>query len=60
MIDTFFGRALDLDLDKREEMAGRIAGRMSAKMGVPLPEGVSSERVLEAIVYAMRGLGRRR
>jgi len=32
VIDTFFSRALDLDLDKRAEIAGRIADRMSTKM----------------------------
>jgi uncharacterized RDD family membrane protein YckC len=54
VIDTFFSRALDLDLDKRAEMASRIAGRMSAKMQMPLPEGVTPERVLESIVHTMR------
>ena len=39
VIDTFFGRALDLDLEKRAEIAAKIADRMSAKMQVPLPEG---------------------
>jgi uncharacterized RDD family membrane protein YckC len=59
VIDTFFGRALDLDLEKRAEIAGRIAERMSAKMQVPLPADVSSERVLESIAHAMRGQARR-
>jgi hypothetical protein len=54
VIDTFFSRALDLDLDKRAEIAGRIAERMSAKMQVPLPGGVAPERVLESIAHAMR------
>lgn len=54
VIDTFFGRALDLDLDKRAEIAGRIADRMSAKMQVPLPVGVAPERVLESIAQTMR------
>jgi uncharacterized RDD family membrane protein YckC len=54
VIDTFFSRALDLDLDKREEIAGRIASRMSAKMQVPLPADVTPERVLESIAHAMR------
>src|ERR1700743_615339 len=54
VIDTFFSRALDLDLDKRAEIAGRIADRMSAKMRVPLPEGIAPERVLESIAHAMR------
>jgi uncharacterized RDD family membrane protein YckC len=54
VIDTFFSRALDLALDKRAEIAGRIADRMSAKMQVPLPVNVAPERVLESIAHAMR------
>jgi hypothetical protein len=54
VIDTFFSRALDLDMDKRAEIAGRIADRMSTKMQVPLPEGMAPERVLESISHAMR------
>jgi uncharacterized RDD family membrane protein YckC len=54
VIDTFFSRALDLDLDKRAEIAGRVAERMSAKMQVPLPVDVAPERVLESIAHAMR------
>jgi uncharacterized RDD family membrane protein YckC len=59
VIDTFFSRALDLDLDKRAEIAGRIADRMSAKMRVPLPVDVTPERVLESIAHAMRAQARR-
>ena len=59
VIDTFFSRALDLDLDKRAEIADRIAKRMSAKMQVPLPADVAPERVLESIAYAMRAQGGR-
>jgi uncharacterized RDD family membrane protein YckC len=59
VIDTFFSRALDLDLDKRAEIAGRIAERMSAKMQVPLPVGVAPERALESIAHAMRAQSRR-
>jgi uncharacterized RDD family membrane protein YckC len=59
VIDTFFGRALDLDMEKREEMAGKIAARMSGKMGIALPEGTSAERGLETIAFAMRSQGRR-
>ena len=59
VIDTFFSRALDLDLDKRAEIAGRIAERMSTKMQVPLPADVAPERVLESIAHAMRTLSGR-
>ncbi len=58
VIDTFFSRALDLDLDKRAEIAGRVASRMSAKMQVQIPEGVAPERALEAIAHAMRSQAR--
>jgi len=54
VIDTFFARALDLDVDVRAAMALRIAQQMAVKMGVTLPEG-NPERALEAIAVAMRG-----
>ncbi len=58
VMETFFTRALDLDLQTRAAMAARIAARMAAKMKVPLPEG-NPERTLEALAKAMRGTGRR-
>jgi len=57
VIETFFSRALDLDIDMRAHMAERIAKQMTSKMGVPLPEG-NPERALESIVFSMRGSGR--
>jgi uncharacterized RDD family membrane protein YckC len=54
VVDTFFSRALDLDLSKRAEMAERIATRLCLKMQIPLPSAVAPERLLEAIAYAMR------
>ncbi len=54
VIDTFFSRALDLDLERRAEIARRIAGRMSAKMQLPLPVDVAPERALESIAHTMR------
>jgi uncharacterized RDD family membrane protein YckC len=58
VIETFFARALDLDMPTRARMAERIAAKMSAKMRVPLPEG-NPERALEAMAKAMRGSARR-
>ncbi len=57
IIDTFFGRALDLNLETRAHMAYRVAHEMCAKMAVPQPES-NPERVLEAIAVQMRGSGR--
>ena len=58
VMETFFARALDLDMQTRAKMAARIAERMAAKMQVPMPEG-NPERALEAMAKAMRGSGRR-
>jgi uncharacterized RDD family membrane protein YckC len=58
VMETFFARALDLDMQTRAAMAARIAARMAAKMKTPLPEG-NPERTLEALAKAMRGTGRR-
>jgi len=58
VMETFFTRALDLDMQTRATMANRIAARMATKMKVPLPEG-NPERTLEALAKAMRGTGRR-
>jgi uncharacterized RDD family membrane protein YckC len=54
VIDTFFARALDLDVEVRAAMALRIAQQMAVKMGVALPAG-NPERALESIAVAMRG-----
>jgi uncharacterized RDD family membrane protein YckC len=56
VIDAFFARALDLELDVRAAMAHRIAQQMAVKMGVALPEG-NPERALESMAVAMRGGG---
>jgi uncharacterized RDD family membrane protein YckC len=53
MIESFFARALDLNLATRAEIAGRVAAQMAAKMGVAVPFG-NPERFLEAVAYAMR------
>jgi uncharacterized RDD family membrane protein YckC len=58
IIDTFFSRALDLDLNRRAEVASRIANRMCAKMLIPLPDTLPPERLLEAIAHAMRSHAR--
>lgn len=58
VIETFFARALDLDMPTRARMAERITARMAAKMRIPVPEG-NPERALEAMAKAMRGSARR-
>lgn len=57
VIEAFFARALDLDLETRASMAQRIAVKLTTKMAVPLPQG-NPERALETIAKAMRGSAR--
>jgi uncharacterized RDD family membrane protein YckC len=59
LIESFFGRALDLSLGTRAQIAVRIAAQMATKMDVALPQG-NPERFLEAIAYAIRSSGRSR
>jgi uncharacterized RDD family membrane protein YckC len=58
VIETFFGRALDLSVDKRAELGARVAAQMSAKMKFERPETLAPERMLELIVWKMRSQGR--
>jgi uncharacterized RDD family membrane protein YckC len=58
LIETFFARALDLTLDRRAELATRVAATLCGRMAVALPEGMQPERLLEMIAYRMRGQGR--
>jgi len=55
LIDTFFSRALDLTVEKRAELATRVAATISARMGVPRPETMEPERLLETVAFRMRG-----
>ena len=58
VIETFFGRALDLTIATREQMAARIAARIAAKMGIEVPDLERPERFLEAVAFAMRAQAR--
>ena len=59
VIETFFGRVLDLSVETRAEMGRRLAVRMAERMGVEAPEHGEDERFLEAVVFVMRGQGGR-
>ncbi len=60
VIDTFFSRALDLSVEKRAGLSARVAATMATRMGIPLPEGMAPERMLELIAHRMRSQGRAR
>ncbi|HTW45631.1 MAG TPA: RDD family protein [Acidobacteriaceae bacterium] len=62
VIERFFSRILDMDLDTRARIAARLAAQMSEKMQLPLESAVvckdKPERFLEAITRQMRSQGR--
>lgn len=57
VIDRFFSRILDMDLDTRARIAERLAKQMSAKMNLAEQPGAKPERLLEAIAHQMRAQG---
>jgi len=58
VIDHFIARAIDIDISRRAQLADRLAQQMTAKMGVAMPEGAPSERVIESIARILRGIRR--
>ena len=58
VLEGFFARRLDMDLTTRRALAARIASALSAKSGLPIPEGTSVETFLEAVAHQFRDLGR--
>ena len=59
VIETFFGRVLDLRVETRGEIGRRLAARIASTMGIEEPEAGEHERFLEAVAVAMRRVGRR-
>jgi hypothetical protein len=53
IIDNFLARRLDLPLDVRANLAGKLAQRMAAKMMVE-HAGISDETFLESLAIALR------
>lgn len=58
LIDRFFSRMLDMELDTRERIAQRLATQMSQKMELPMPAEFKPERFLECVSRQMRAQGR--
>ncbi len=58
VIDRFFSRILDMELDTRAQIAARLAAQMTQKMCLPLAPDTKPERLLEAIARQMRSHGR--
>ncbi len=58
VLEGFFARRLDMDLNTRATLAQRIATALCAKSGLTIPPETSVETFLEAVAHQFRELGR--
>jgi len=58
VLEGFFVRRLDLPLETRRTLAGRLAAAIQARSGLEIPAGVSTETFLEAVALRLRDLAR--
>jgi len=58
VLESFFSRRLDMSLETRALLAGRIAAAIQAKSGLGIPEGASVETFLEATARQLRDQAR--
>jgi uncharacterized RDD family membrane protein YckC len=54
VLESFFGRRLDMDLATRAALASRIASALCAKSGLAIPQDTSVETFLEAVAHQFR------
>jgi len=58
VLEGFFSRRLDMNIETRQALAQRIAAAIQAKSGLEPPAGASVETFLEATARQLRDLGR--
>ena len=58
LIDSFLNRRKDLEPDVRFRMADEILRRIKPKITLPEENAFSSEKILEALAYEKRAVGR--
>ena len=58
VLEGFFARRLDMELNVRASLAQRIATAICAKSGLTIPEGTSVETFLEAVAHQLREVAR--
>ncbi|HEX4756457.1 MAG TPA: RDD family protein [Terracidiphilus sp.] len=54
VLEGFFARRLDMDLNTRAALANRLSQALQAKSELTIPEGVSVETFLEAVAHQLR------
>jgi len=58
VLESFFARRLDMELNVRAALAQRIATAICAKSGLTIPDGTSVETFLEAVAHQLREVAR--
>jgi uncharacterized RDD family membrane protein YckC len=58
VLEGFFARRLDMGMDTRQAIAGRIASAIQSKSGLEPPAGASVETFLEATARQLRDVAR--
>jgi uncharacterized RDD family membrane protein YckC len=57
VLEGFFARRLDMDLNTRAVLAERIASAIGRKTALEIPPGISTETFLEAVAHQLREIG---
>ena len=58
VLEGFFARRLDFNMETRARLAERIAASIQAKSGLAIPAGVSTETYLEEVAHQLRDIAR--
>lgn len=56
-LESYLARRLDVPLETREKLAGRLTGMIITKTHAPVPEGMSQESFLEEVASTLRSIG---
>lgn len=56
-IEAYMARRLDVSMETRAKLAGRLAEMVTAKLRCPVPEGMSQETLLEEVASGLRSTG---
>ncbi len=56
ILEGFLARRLDLNQETRDRLVHQICTTITARMGVPVPQGIGNESYLEEIAHQLRDL----
>jgi len=58
VLEGFFARRLDFNMETRARLAERIVASIQAKSGLAIPAGISTETFLEEVAHRLRDMAR--